>query len=358
MKIAIGPLVGEYGGPAQQILNIMKHSKYSFTPIKPSAFSVYYSNNRFKQFLAHFFLRTCGMKRADFYGLFLSKVLSSRFDIVHLHGHPWWPEIYWKPKSRRAKYVHTVHNILLKEDFYEDYPVRKLVNDLLFESCRESDVVISVAKWLQKLLLQNDVKSVYIPNGVNVKEYEKANPVRFRKKYHISDDFFLFAADMRRYKRPELFVELARRMPDKMFVMIGRGMTLKGLRAYMNASPPQNVTCLGELPRHDVIDAFAACKVFVLPSKNEAFGIALLEAMACRKPVVAANNAGPKGFIAHGRDGFLFEPDNAGDLYEKSCMAWDHAEVGEKGYRKVKERFDWPIVIKQIDEIYQDLVTA
>jgi len=357
MKIAIGPLVGQYGGVTQHIRNIIQHSKYSHRPITPSPFSVYYSNSWFKR-VAESLLRKYRIDQADPYGLFLSHAFSSKFDIVHLHGHPYWPEIYRKPKNSRAKYIHTVHQVYLKEDSFSlrEWHFRRWLNSLLFKFCRESDTVISVSKWLQKLLYNEYIESIYIPNGVCVKECESANPVRFRLKYNIEGDFFLFAARIDKYKRPELFVELAKKMPTKLFVMIGKDVTLESLRAYVKCDIPKNIVCLGELPYCDVMDAFAACKVFVLPSKNEVFGITLLEAMACKKPVVAADNAGPKEIVIHGIDGFLFEPDDVNDLHEKSCMAYDHPEIGERGYMKVKENFDWSIVIKQIDKEYEKLV--
>lgn len=358
MNIAIGPLIGEYGGVAQHIRNIIKYSKNSFRPITSSPFSIRYSDKRFKLLIARF-ANKCRL-RVDIYGMSLSRVLSSQFDIVHLHGHPWWPEIYWRPKHRYAKYVHTIHQVYLKEDSLNEkaWRYRKWLNNLMFESCRKSDVVISVAKWQQKLLLREGIKSVHIANGVNVSECEKANPITFREKYGISVDFFLFAGRIDKYKRPELFVELAKKMPHKLFVMIGRDCSLSNLIAYMKTKVPENIICLGELPRRDVLDAFAASRVYVLPSKNDTFPTTLMEAMACKKTVIAAANAGPKEIVTHGNDGFLFEPDSIDDLYEKSSIAWDCPELGLKAYEKVRENFDWTVLIKQVDEVYKELIEA
>jgi len=357
MKIAIGPLIrNEYGGMTQHIINIIKHSKNRLEAIRPSPLSIYYSSNKFK-LLAEGFLIKCRIERGDPYGMFLSKMLSSHFDIVHLHGHPYWPAIYCKPK-KGARYVHTVHQIFLKEDSLNqrDWSYQNWLNELMLKSCRESDAVISVAKWQQKLLSEKHVESIHIPNGVSIKECGEGNPQRFRERYVISEQFLLFASRIDKYKRPELFVELARKMPDKLFVMTGAGVTLENLKAYLRTSVPKNIICLDNLPRRDIIDAFTACEVFVLPSKNETFGIALLEAMGCKKPVVAANNAGPKEIVTHGKDGLLFEPDDIEDLHEKVCIGLGHPEVGSSAFTLVKEKYDWTVVIKQIDNLYKKLV--
>lgn len=54
----------------------------------------------------------------------------------------------------------------------------------------------------------------------------------------------------------------------------------------------------------------AACGVLYTPA-GEHFGIVPLEAMAARRPVIAANSGGPLESVAHGRTGFLCEPDPA-----------------------------------------------
>lgn len=354
MKIATGPLAG-YGGTTEHVRNVIKYSKYELTPITPSPYSVYYNTCRFKN-VAPLLLTKCRVERADIYGLLLSKRLA-QFDIVHLHGAPYWPEVYLKPKNAHAKYIHTVHQIYMKEDSRTEkkWKTKQWLNKLMFKSCKTSDVVISVAKWQQEPLLKEGIESIYIPNGVNADVCKTANPERFRENYNIYGDFYLFGGNVSKYKRPDLFVELARKMPDRIFVMMG-GITRYDLMERFNMSIPKNVLCLGNLPYSDVIDAFSACKVLVLPSKNDTFPTAVMEAMACKKPVVAANNAGPKEIVTDDVDGFLFEPDNLCDLYEKSCKAWEHPEVGTKGYEKVKEKFDWKIVIKKIDAVYGGIV--
>lgn len=356
-RIIIGPLVGEYGGITQHIMNIMKYSKYKLEPILPGLLSLYYSKSKFKNY-ARAGLKKLKLNNFDLYGLFLSKIYFPHFDIVHLHGHPYWPEIYLKSGNRKVKYIHTVHQIYQEEDCYNstEWKAKEYLNQLMFESCRKSNVVISVAKWQQKKLLEVGINSIYVPNGVEIKVCETADPLRFRKKYNINEDFYIFPGDIRQYKRPGLFIELARMLPQRIFVMIGNGVTIENLTKHLNQTIPENVICLGPLSHQETIDAFAASRVFVLPSKNETFGISLLEAMGCKRVVIAANNAGPKEIITSGVDGFLFDPDNIKGLYSKALIAWDHPEIGIMAYYKVKEKYEWSVVIKNIDQLYAQLL--
>jgi len=353
-KIAIGPLILQitgFGGVQRHILNIMDYSKYDLKPITPllSSYSRYLRP-------ASSLLTTRKVSFLDVYGLFYSKLLLPCYDIVHLHGHPEWPGLYSKPRKKKAQYIHTVHGIYTQEDYPDDWDYRSLLNERMLNACKESDVVIAVARWLKAWLKEAGVDALYIPNGINVAEFTTAHPADFRAKFAVSDDFYLFAGRLDEYKRPNLFIYLAERITDRKFVMVGRDLTPDKVRNYYGADLPQNLTCLGELTREDLINAFSACSVFILTSKYDTFPSVLLEAMACKKVVVGANNAGPKEIITDGTDGYLFEPDDIDDLYDKALKAWDTAVFGESGFEKVKEKFDWKGVVKQIDGVYERLV--
>ena len=353
IKIAIGPLILQktgYGGVQRHILNIIKYSKHHLKPITPllSSYSQYFRP-------VSSIITTKNISFMDAYGLIYSKLILPNYDIVHLHGHPEWPGLYYKPKERKAKYIHTVHGVYTREDYPKEWKYRKTLNERMIEACKESDLVIAVAKWLKEWLKKHDIEAVYIPNGINVEEFSNADPERFRYKFNIEDDFFLFAGRLDEYKRPRLFIQLAEKIKDKKFVMVGRDLTYDKVKAYYGKGLPKNLMCLGELPRADIINAFSACRVFVLTSKYDTFPTVLLEAMSCKKVVIGANNAGPKEIITHGKDGFLFEADDIDDLYEKALKAWDSPHLGENGYKKVKEKFDWKVVVKKIDDLYEKI---
>ncbi len=75
----------------------------------------------------------------------------------------------------------------------------------------------------------------------------------------------------------------------------------------------------GKLDQKELVSAYQKAKVFVLPSinKNEAFGIVLLEAMACGVPVIASDLAGVRSVFENGREGFLTRPKDPKDLKNK-----------------------------------------
>ena len=115
---------------------------------------------------------------------------------------------------------------------------------------------------------------------------------------------------------------------------------------------PSNLQCIGEPERKDVVNAFDACRAFVLPSANETFGIVLLEAMASSKPVLAANNLGPAEIIQNGKTGFLFDKDNLENLIVMAEKAWNGKKEGIAGRELVEREYDWKKIVPRIDKIY------
>ncbi len=365
MKIAIGPIEGHYGGAAQHILNIVRNSRHDYEFINVPQ-SLQNWSKIFRDYILpvqdkipNTFLKH-NPKRFDMYGWQryidlpgrkLAKRLREK-DVVHLHGHPYWEQIY---NVKGTRTVFTVHNLYNKEDFPESWnrTIDYLTNRMIMV-CKRSEKVISVAKWLHGSLRKNyGINSEYIPNGVNLEEFGSGNGDLFRKKFGIWDDFYLFVGRATKYKRPELFLSLARELPKRKFVMVGRGITNEGLALYFGKDVPRNVICIGEPNREDVVNAFEASRSFILPSSNETFGIVILEAMVSGKPVVAANNLGPSEIIRDGKNGFLFEPDNLESLIQKAEIAWADMEIGITARAEVREKYDWKKIVPEIEEVYK-----
>jgi glycosyltransferase involved in cell wall biosynthesis len=100
---------------------------------------------------------------------------------------------------------------------------------------------------------------------------------------------------------------------------------------------------LGPIKRAQVAKLLRHCTAFVLPSRFETFGIAILEAMACKKPVVATTVGGIPEIIENGKNGILVEPDNPAALAEALVTVLrDPAlqrALASHGYATVHERF-------------------
>jgi glycosyltransferase involved in cell wall biosynthesis len=101
---------------------------------------------------------------------------------------------------------------------------------------------------------------------------------------------------------------------------------------------------------------FSAVDVFAYPSGFESFGIAFLEAWACREPVIGCRRGAIPWVVQAGRDGLLVEFRNEFMLAEAIILLlanprWAGA-LGEAGYRKVQDRYNWPEIARRFRQIY------
>jgi glycosyltransferase involved in cell wall biosynthesis len=112
-------------------------------------------------------------------------------------------------------------------------------------------------------------------------------------------------------------------------------------------------------PDSDLINLYKSTDVAVVPSRNEPFGIVILEAWAAGKPVVATRNGGPRDFVSHGQDGYLVydNPDSIGWGVTEIFRNFDHARwMGERGRVKAAYGFSWDLIAGQTEGVYHELM--
>lgn len=118
------------------------------------------------------------------------------------------------------------------------------------------------------------------------------------------------------------------------------------------------VTLLGKLENHaDVLREIKRSRVFLLPSTREGFGIALVEAGACRVPVVAYEVDGVKDVVEHFETGFLAKPRDIPALCGYVRKLLDDRDlritVGESARHRVEKFFTWDLTVKTLRTVYE-----
>ena len=132
----------------------------------------------------------------------------------------------------------------------------------------------------------------------------------------------------------EAMPEVLRRWPKAQLLVIGRGELEVALKEQVERlAIGANVHFLGM--RQDVPRLLSVLDVFVLPSLSEGLSLALLEAMASGKPVVATRVGGNPELIDHGRTGFLVQSEDAKDLAANLLKllndSWNDATIWSTG---------------------------
>lgn len=123
----------------------------------------------------------------------------------------------------------------------------------------------------------------------------------------------VFLARLHERKRPGLFVdaaiELIRQGTDAQFSLIGpdEGAIESELKRIAEAGLSSRITWEGAIPADDVIKRLSAAYLYVLPARNEPFGLTVIESLAAGTPVVISDDAVLSRIVAEGRAGEIFD---------------------------------------------------
>jgi glycosyltransferase involved in cell wall biosynthesis len=209
-----------------------------------------------------------------------------------------------------------------------------------------------------------DWKVDVVYNGVNVHNFDgEIDPGEVKARYGIGplDPTILFAARMVHQKGPDILIEaipsVLKQYPQARFVLIGDGDMRMGLerRAYA-LGIAHAIRFLGYKNGEELKDLFKACDLVCVPSRNEPFGIVILEAWSAGKPVVATSNGGPAEFVWHDVTGLMIfdYPGSVAWGIGSLLAGLDHARwMGKNGRIAAETAFTWESISDQVLKVYQ-----
>jgi len=295
----------------------------------------------------------------------LREVMQQRgLDIVHAHyavPHALCAHLAREmvPESR-TRIVTTLHGtdatILGRDPSYRD---------VIRFGLHKSDAVVCVSRWLEEQTrevfdFEGDIHVV--PNFVDPARFRPHKDPRARRDLGGEKrPLLLHTSNFRPLKRATDTVDVLARLSrqDALLVLLGDGPDLGAVReeAVRRGVLPR-LRFLGEVP--DAETVAAACDVALFPSSSESFGLAALEALACGVPVVASRVGGLPEVVSHGETGFL-EPvgDTAAMAADVQRLLDDDAlrtRFGEAAARSSRERFSIEHVLRQHEQLYENLV--
>jgi L-malate glycosyltransferase len=199
-----------------------------------------------------------------------------------------------------------------------------------------------------------------IPNFLDCVTWSRRPDLALRTRLCApgAEAVIVHVSNFRPVKRVGLVVEIFRRVREHhrvRLVMIGDGPDrIAAERQAAELGLGDVVDFVGE--QQDLVPWLSTADLFLLPSSQESFGLAALEAMACGVPVVASRVGGLPDVITDGRTGFLCDPDDVGLMAERALAlvkdAALRAEMGAAAARDVRERFSTDTIVPQYEAFY------
>ncbi len=241
-------------------------------------------------------------------------IINNQLELLHVHyAIPHASSAYLamqilKKTGRDIPYITTLHGtditLVGKDKMYES---------VVTFSMNESDAITAVSENLKKETLNSFAieKDIHvITNFVDIKRFSQSNKEHFRKMLAPNGEKILaHVSNFRKVKRVEdvihTFAIVRREMPCKL-LMIGDGperQTMEQLCRELGTC--DDIRFLGKQEKLEEI--LSITDLFLLPSAYESFGLAALEAMACRVPVISSNAGGIPEINIHGKTGYLTE---------------------------------------------------
>ena len=280
-----------------------------------------------------------------------------KINLIHAHvSYPGGYIAYKLAKSLNIPYIITEHMgpFPFKEYLTGNRPIKEI--DV---AIRNANQVIAVSPSLSNVIMSYGyLKPIVIPNMVNENQFNIKTKISSSNKF-----IFLTLCSMAGNEKgiDDLLNAIELWMPDEnsiQFIIAGDG---EFLPFYKNLAIKKNIDKYiiwsGYINRTDAPILFNSCNAFVLPSKQETFGVVYAEAIACGLPIIATKCGGPESII-NKQNGILV---NIGDSIEiKNALINIYSNYHNYSKEKIRqnflENFSQKNVVEKLLDIYNKIL--
>ena len=287
------------------------------------------------------------------------------FDLLHFHD---WHVVDALQRLRNRETVFTYHSTEFGRNgnnFSTGWPFTEISRiERYGASIAKHVTAVSSALRREAMTLYEipDWKIDVVHNGIVPDHYQAdVDPQAVKRRYGLDpgSPLILFIGRLAWQKGPDMLVDAAprhlREHADGQFVFVGEGQMRRGLETRARSLP---VRFLGRLSDAEYVSLLNASDIVAIPSRNEPFGLVLLEAWSAGRCVVASDVGGLSENIEHGTDGVKVRPhpdsiarglSRVADSPEKALA------MGREGLDKVKKEFLWNRVAGRMESVYKKL---
>lgn len=289
-----------------------------------------------------------------------------QLDVLHVHyaiphaSVAYTAQQILKSKKINLPYVTTLHGtditLVGRDPAFE--PVIRF-------SLNHSNAITSVSESLKKDTLNTfkiDNKITVIPNFINIKEYDQPREHCVKRKYAPNAERILVhISNFRKVKRVEDVVHVfdkVNKITKCKLILVGDGPekpAIEQLCRQLNIA--HDVIFLGKIA--DPKEVLCVSDVFLLPSETESFGLAALEAMAMKLPVISTNSGGLPEVNIQNKTGFLSAVGNVDEMAENVLKLLNDNKLFKdfktNAFEQAK-KFDIDRILPEYEKIYNQLL--
>jgi glycosyltransferase involved in cell wall biosynthesis len=293
------------------------------------------------------------------------------FDLVHSHG-AYYTDSVIGPLGRWFGLKSLVKASLADNDLHD---LDELLTGWIHAAMlRRVDACIAISRDLEREFVDGDVPAArvhYLPNCVDTERFHPASAdekAALRHRLGLPADravvLYVGVFDgrknigwlVRQWAQTQAFGL------DALLLAVGPQSrddpdgTFKGELRTLAAGMPDLLRIEEQV--ENIVDYYRAADVFVMPSKSEGLPNAVLEAMACGLPCVAANVSGTRDLVDDGRTGYLFtlnDPEGLRGALAKALAA-DATALGATARRNVEQDFDIGRLAQRYEALYAGLL--
>lgn len=295
--------------------------------------------------------------------LFPLKLLEADVDLIHVHANKYFSTDMGAliAKLRGLPLVYSSHAGTFGQSF-----VGRLHNQTAGRIALSADVVVCVSNYEKGLIESSGIpvkRFEVLPNGVDRDKF-KVQSSKFKVAIDNSKFMVLYVGRLSPHKGIDTLIVSAslvlRNIPDVKFVIAGPGESSNLKSQTSNLNLDDHFVFTGEVLEEEKIALLKKADVFVLPSRSEAFGITVIEAMAAGCPPIVSDIPALTEIVSNGRTGLVFPVDDEKALSNSIIKLLSnqslHQDISKTAKKAVQEKYDWEKIIDRLEDIYSGLV--
>jgi glycosyltransferase involved in cell wall biosynthesis len=333
---------------------------------------------KFNYFYPRRFQRLCGRSgmidnvkegifvKIQFLSFILFNILNSRklkeMDVIHVQ----WPipnglgALFLKIFNN-IPYINTIHGeeVYLSKRYHTTILLKILVKNS-FKTITNSSETFKVS--LENGLEKNKLE--IIPFGVDTNIFRPYNVLKDKKMFQILSVGYLIERKGFEYLINSIN-EILKVHSNVKLKIVGTGPLENQIKKQIKELKLEGtVEILGNVSEEELLDLYNSSEIFVLPSivdsqgNTEGLGVVLLEAMACKVPVIASNIGGIPDIVHDKVNGTLVPEKDVLELTRAIDEMIKHEEFRKSmalnGYEMVKGHFSWEQIAKDYIDIYKE----